>query len=38
MLALFDISKYVLSLDDFDFSQNGIVHKNLIQWLLERAD
>lgn len=29
--------KYVLSLDDFDFSQNGIVHKNVIQWLLEEA-
>lgn len=26
--------KYVLSLDRFDFSQNGIVHKNLIDWLL----
>lgn len=29
--------KYVLSLDDFDFSQNGIVHKNVIRWLLEEA-
>ena len=27
--------KYVLSLDDFDFSQNGIIHKNIINWLLE---
>lgn len=27
--------KYVLSLDRFDFSQNGIIHRNLIQWLLE---
>ena len=27
--------KYVLSLDDFDFSQNGIIHKNIIKWLLE---
>ena len=27
--------KYVLSLDDFDFSQNGIIHKNVIKWLLE---
>ncbi|MBQ7158938.1 MAG: ATP-binding protein [Treponema sp.] len=26
--------KYVLSLDDFDFSQNGIIHKNVIKWLL----
>lgn len=28
--------KYVLSLDKFDFSQNGIIHKNLIDWLLEK--
>jgi len=28
--------KYVLSLDKFDFSQNGIIHKNLIEWLLEK--
>ncbi|MCR5217508.1 MAG: ATPase, partial [Treponema sp.] len=27
--------KYVLSLDDFDFSQKGIIHKNVIKWLLE---
>ena len=27
--------KYVLSLDDFDFSQNGIIHKNVIKWLLD---
>lgn len=27
--------KYVLSLDKFDFSQNGIIHKNIIDWLLE---
>ena len=27
--------KYVLSLDKFDFSQEGIIHKNLIKWLLE---
>ena len=26
--------KYVLSLDNFDFSQNGIIHKNVIDWLL----
>ncbi len=28
--------KFVLSLDKFDFSQNGIIHKNLIEWLLEK--
>lgn len=28
--------KYVLSLDDFDFSQNGIIHKNIREWLLEK--
>ncbi len=27
--------KYVLSTDKIDFSQNGIVHKNIIDWLLE---
>ena len=27
--------KYVISMDKFDFSQNGIVHKNIIDWLLE---
>jgi len=27
--------KFVLSLDDFDFSQEGIIHKNLIDFLLE---
>jgi predicted AAA+ superfamily ATPase len=27
--------KYVLSLDRFDFSRNGIVHRNLIDFLLE---
>ncbi len=26
--------KFVLSLDNFDFSRNGIIHKNLIDWLL----
>ena len=30
--------KYVLTMDKFDFSQNGIIHKNLIDWLLERKD
>ena len=28
--------KYVLSMDKFDFSQNGIIHKNVIDWLLEK--
>ena len=27
--------KYVLSLDKVDFSKNGIIHKNIIDWLLE---
>jgi len=27
--------KYVLSLDKADFSRNGIIHKNIIEWLLE---
>lgn len=27
--------KYVLSMDKFDFSQNGIIHKSVIDWLLE---
>lgn len=25
--------KYVISMDKFDFSQNGIIHKNIIDWL-----
>ena len=28
--------KYVLSMDKFDLSQNGIIHKNIIDWLLEK--
>lgn len=28
--------KYVLSLDKFDMSQNGIIHKNIIEWLLNK--
>jgi hypothetical protein len=28
--------KYVLSLDKSDFSRNGIIHKNIIDWLLEK--
>ena len=27
--------KFVISADHFDFSQDGIIHKNIIQWLLE---
>ncbi len=27
--------KYVISTDSFDFSQDGIIHKNIIDWLLE---
>ena len=27
--------KYVLSLDKSDFSTNGIIHKNIIEWLME---
>ena len=27
--------KYVIGADHFDFSQDGIIHKNIIQWLLE---
>lgn len=27
--------KYVISADHFDFSQDGIIHKNIIKWLLE---
>lgn len=30
--------KYVLSLDKTDFSQNGIIHKNIIDWLLENKE
>jgi len=26
--------KYVISMDKFDMSQNGIIHKNIIDWLL----
>lgn len=28
--------KYVLTMDKLDFSQNGIIHKNVIDWLLEK--
>lgn len=28
--------KYVLSTDMFDMSENGIIHKNIVDWLLEQ--
>ena len=28
--------KYVISMDELDFSQNGIIHKNIIDWLLNK--
>ncbi len=28
--------KYVISNDTFDFSQNGIIHKNIIDFLLDK--
>ena len=31
-----DLPKYVLSLDKKDLSRNGIIHKNIIDWLLEK--
>ena len=27
--------KYVLSMDKFDFSRDGIIHRNILDWLLE---
>lgn len=30
-----DYPKYVLSMDKCDFSQDGIIHKNIIDWLIE---
>ena len=27
--------KNVISTDTFDFSQDGIIHKNIIDWLLD---
>ena len=27
--------RYIISTDKFDFSQDGIIHKNIIDWLLE---
>lgn len=31
-----DVPKYVLSLEKKDLSRNGIIHKNIIDWLLEK--
>ena len=28
--------KYVLSMDRFDFSREGIIHQNIIDYLMER--
>ena len=28
--------KYVITMDKFDFSHEGIIHKNIIDWLLEK--
>jgi len=28
--------KYVISMDKFDFSMDGIIHKNIIEWLLNK--
>lgn len=30
--------KYVISMDKFDLSQDGIIHKNIVEWLLEQKD
>ena len=30
------MQKNVFSMDKFDFSQNGIIHKNIIDWLLKK--
>lgn len=27
--------KYVISMDKIDYSQNGIIHKNIVEWLLD---
>ena len=31
-----NIPKYVLSLDKEDLSRNGVIHKNIIDWFLEK--
>ena len=28
--------KYILSMDRFDFSREGIIHQNIIDYLMER--
>ena len=28
--------KYVITMDKINYSQNGIIHKNIIDWLLEK--
>lgn len=28
--------KYVITLDKYDFSENGIIYRNIIDWLLEK--
>ena len=28
--------KYVITTDTMDFSQDGIIHKNIIDWLLDK--
>lgn len=28
--------KYVISMDKFDMSQNGIIHMNIMDWLLKK--
>jgi len=31
-----DVPQYILSLDKEDLSKNGIIHKNIIDWLIEK--
>ena len=28
--------KYVLTMDKLDYSRDGIIHKNIIEWLLDK--
>jgi len=30
--------KYVITMDKINYSQNGIIHKNIIDWLLEQKN
>ena len=32
----YNYPKYVLSMDKFGLSHNGIIHKNIIDWLLKK--